>query len=189
MSADHEENSAGFHAVYQAVSEDSVVRFGNAEKAMLFKAVLDTVPAYRSKIRVFSPRTSLYALGKQYSYGSNGAYPCRGGIDYFFINSQDVNVYPCGYRGNESLGKYWEMDWDSVDEHAACYQCDWECFRDPSELFGPLLEGFSNPASVIRKFCGDPRYLNLWINDVRYYCACDLFDGRKPPEYARLRRF
>lgn len=113
MSADQREDSGDFHAVYQAVSEDSVVRFSGEERAMLFKAVLETVPAYRSRIRVFSPRTSLYALYQQYFHGSNVAYPCRGGIDYFFINSQDGNAYPCGYRGNESFGKYWEMDRDA----------------------------------------------------------------------------
>jgi MoaA/NifB/PqqE/SkfB family radical SAM enzyme len=189
MSSDQEQDSADFHAVYQAVSKDSVVRFTNPEKAMLFRAVLDTVPAFRSKIRVFSPCTSLYALHKQYLCGSNGSYPCRGGIDYFFINSQDANTYPCGYRGNESFGKYWEMDQDALNCNASCYECDWECFRDPSELFGPLLEGFATPGSLIRKFADDRRYLRLWINDVRYYRACDLFDGRKPPDYKRLSKF
>jgi hypothetical protein len=52
-----------------------------------------------------------------------------------------------------------------------------------------LLEGFATPGSLIRKFADDRRYLRLWINDVRYYRACDLFDGRKPPDYKRLSKF
>ena len=53
--------------VYAASSEDAVVRYSAAEKALLFKALLDTIPEFRSRIRIFSPRISLYALHRQYA--------------------------------------------------------------------------------------------------------------------------
>jgi hypothetical protein len=64
--------------------------------------------------------------------------------------------------------------------------CDWECFRDPSELFGPLLSVFSAPLSLIRKMRSDRDYFSVWLDDLRYYRACDFFDGRRPPDFARL---
>jgi hypothetical protein len=32
-------------------------------------------------------------------------------------------------------------------------------------------------------------YRRLWMEDLRYYRACDFFDGRVPPKPERLRRF
>ena len=142
-----------------------------------------------TKIRLFSPLTSLYALYRQYADNFKTPYSCRGGIDFFFIDAKDGNTYPCGYRGNENLGKYWDMDRDSLDHKAFCYKCDWECFRDPSELFGPFLHGLSNPLDILKKVKHDSYYFRLWINDLKYYRACEFFNGRKPPDYSRLRGF
>ena len=33
-----------------------------------------------------------------------------------------------------------EMDLSDKDSRPVCRKCDWECFRDPSELFGPLRD-------------------------------------------------
>jgi hypothetical protein len=174
--------------VYAANSQDRIVRFTTSEKAVLFKAVADTVPEFRSQIRVFSPRSSLYALYHQYNGGSqNRPYPCRGGIDFFFIDSKDGNTYPCGFRGGENLGKLWAMNGRRA--HADCRLCDWECFRDPSELFGPVLEGLSSPLSLLKRFKDDRRYFGIWCEDLRYYRACGLFDGRRAPDATRLAAF
>jgi hypothetical protein len=116
-------------------------------------------------------------------------YPCRGGIDFFFIDSKDGNTYPCGYRGHENMGKYWDLDKTPINKSFDCRQCDWECFRDPSELFGPILQGFSRPFSLLKKYRWDPRFFHLWLEDTKYYKATDFFDGRQPPDYGRLRRF
>jgi hypothetical protein len=32
-------------------------------------------------------------------------------------------------------------------------------------------------------------FYRLWLEDLRYYHSCDFFDGRKPPDYAKLSRF
>ena len=151
------------------------------------KALLETVPEFRSRLWIISPLTSLYALCKQYSNDSERSYPCRGGIDYFFVDSKEGNTYPCGYRGNENLGKFWDLDTNALNTRATCYQCDWECFRDPSELFGPLLHGRSNPLELFRKIRHDHEYFRLWLSDLKYSRACDFFDGRKPPDLNRLR--
>jgi hypothetical protein len=121
--------------------------------------------------------------------GPNAAYPCRGGIDFFFIDSRDGNTYPCGYRGNENFGKYWEIDWNKVRNKGDCTMCDWECFRDPSELFGPLLQSISEPLKLIKKVKEYPQYFCLWWNDLKYYRACEFFNGRRAPNYKKLNNF
>jgi MoaA/NifB/PqqE/SkfB family radical SAM enzyme len=176
-------------ATYAASSEDRVVRFNRSEKALLLKALLDTVPAFRSRIRIFSPTISLSALYRQYTDHPERPFPCLGGVDFFYINAGDGNTYPCGYRGNGSLGKYWEIDWADLTDAGTCLACDWECFRDPSEFFGPVLQALRNPLELLRRIQRDREYFRLWINDLRYFRACDLFDGRRPPDYERLKSF
>jgi hypothetical protein len=176
-------------AVYAATSDDDVVRYTAAEKACLFEVLRDTVSEFRCEVRIFSPRCSLHALCKQYSEGGDAAYPCRGGVDFFFVSCRDGNTYPCGYRGAENLGKFWHLDRRSLPRQAACRRCDWECFRDPSELAGPVLEGISNPLDLWRRIRSDRDYFALWLDDWRYYQACDFFDGRRPPRPERLRKF
>ena len=105
------------------------------------------------------------------------------------VDAQEGNTYPCGYRGNENLGKLWDLDLSALDTQTACLQCDWECFRDPSELFGPILHGLSHPIDLFREFRRDPQYFRLWLSDLKYYQACNFFDGRIPPDTIRLRNF
>ncbi len=176
-------------AVYAASASDAVVKFTPGEKALIFKALMDTIPEYRSEIRIFSPRTSLHTLWKQYSGNGSRPYPCRGGIDFFFIDSRDGNTYPCGYRGRENLGRFHEVDLNSRSADINCLECDWECFRDPSELFGPLLQGLSSPLALAGKCHRDAGFFSLWMDDLKYYRACGLFDGRTPPDYHRMQRF
>ena len=63
MSVD-KDSTEGLDAVYGATSEASLIQFSRQERALVFKALFDTIPFYRSKIRIFSPRTSLYSLHK-----------------------------------------------------------------------------------------------------------------------------
>lgn len=183
--------ATGLKAVYGATSSESFVNFSRQEKAALFKSLGEVLPEYRSRIRIFSPRTSLGALHMQHLNGDKScAYPCRGGLDFFFIDARDGFTYPCGYRGNENLGKFWGMAEEiSCSASEPCNRCDWECFRDPSELFGPLVQSVSSPVSLIKKFYEDKSYFKTWVEDLLYYRACSFFDGRKPPDYQRLSRF
>lgn len=189
MSIDGRAKGAGLDPVYAATSTDRLVKFSREEKAAVFKALFDTVSQFRSRIRVFSPRSSLYALNRFYEKGAQSMHPCRGGQDFFFIDSKDGDTYPCGYRGMENLGKYWDPAWRSLRDRTPCYRCDWECFRDPSELFGPLLQAFSSPLALVAGLSKDPRFYTLWFEDLRYYLACDLFNGRRSPKLERLRAF
>jgi hypothetical protein len=189
MSIDTEEGTDDLDPVYAAASADGVVRFAGAEKALLFKALMEVIPEFRDKIRIFSPRTSLLALHREYSQDSRAAYPCRGGVDFFFVDSRDGNTYPCGYRGSENMGKFWDLDRDACAPHASCKLCDWECFRDPSELLGPVLQGLSDPRGLLTSMFRDPEYFRVWAEDLKYHRACDFFDGRRPPNLNRLRRF
>jgi MoaA/NifB/PqqE/SkfB family radical SAM enzyme len=182
-------DETGLSAVYQASADDRIVQFSDAERALIFQALYDTIPEYRHRIRIFSPRTSLRTLVQQYAEGSDKAYPCRGGIDYFFVDARDGNAYPCGYRGEENLGKFWELDLNRRDTKARCTQCDWECFRDPSEMFGPIVSLFAEPMNLLRRTWNDPAHTRLWWEDLRYLCACDYFNAHKPPRYAKLHEF
>ena len=150
---------------------------------------MQVIPEFRHMLRIFSPRCSLYALHRQYAVDFEKAYPCRGGIDFFFVDSKDGNVYPCGYRGSENLGSLEALDLESMDTGYECYQCDWECFRDPSELFGPMLQALTDPIGLLRKVNRDGEFFKLWIGDLLYYRACDFFNGRKPPRYEKMARF
>ena len=177
------------HAIYAATSTDRIVSFSMKERATLYRALLNTVPQFRSKIRIFSPLTSLYALHKQHSNENKNPYSCRGGLDFFFMNSRNGDVYPCGYRGDDNLGKYWQLNLHDRAHHATCTKCDWECFRDPSELAGPILESLTHPLQLLKRIRRDREYFLYWIQDLRYYRACNYFDGRKPLNTGRLHAF
>lgn len=180
-----ESDAEELSAVYGATSIDDIVKFSQEERVLLFKALFDTIPKFRSKIRIFSPRTSLHTLIKQYmgdtSYGS----PCRGGIDFFFVDAKTANTYPCGYKG-KSLGKFWDLDLNRIDKKSFCKQCDWECFRDPSELLGNLVDLSGKPIYTLKRLLKDREYRKLLIDDFKYYKACDFFDGRRAPNYDKL---
>ena len=168
-------------AVYAATSADRIVRFSGREKSLLYATLAEVIPEYRSRLRIFSPLCSLYALGRDHAISDSTSYPCRGGIDFFFVDSRDGNTYPCGYRGTENLGKFWELDRLSVPRKHECRQCDWECFRDPSELAGPLMQAVVDPIGLLARLRHDPTFFRLWFEDWRYYRACGFFDGRRPP--------
>ncbi len=188
MSVDPDQGDS-LAAVYSATASDRIVRFRPDEKIPLFQAVYDTVPQHRSKIRIFTPLVSLKALIKQYQDGEKSQYGCRGGIDFFFMDSKNGNTYPCGYRGSEDLGKFWELDTSKINKTANCTDCDWECFRDPSELTGPFLDLFSHPLRTSARLMSDREWTRLWRTDLKYYRACDYFCGRVPANKKKLARF
>ena len=185
MSMDDDKDKETLDAVYAAASADRVVCFTRTEKALLFKALLDTIPQFRPQIRIFSPLTSLYVLYRDYAAPSrpprSGAYPCRGGIDFFFVNCQDGNTYPCGYRGTDNLGPFEALDVNAIREKPFCLACDWECFRDPAELGGPAVQALTRPLHLAGKLAADPDYLRYWLKDITYYRSCGYFNGRIPP--------
>lgn len=183
-----EEGQAGEAAFYAATSVDDFIRFTPAEKAVLFKALFDTLPEYRGRLRIFTPRSSLLAFTRQYEGGGAG-YGCRGGVDFFFIDAVNMDTFPCGYRGAENMGKFYDLDLDMIENTAHCTLCDWECFRDPSELFGPVLDGLRRPVSLAGKIISDREYFREWLTDLRYYRACGYFNAQEPPRLERMAAF
>ena len=90
--------------------------------------------------------------------------------------------YPCGYLGDRNLGE----DINTVIRQRGrqtphCMKCHWECFRDPSQLFGIARNVFRSPISVFLKKELDPVMLKLWFGDLKYYAGNDLFNGRIAP--------
>jgi hypothetical protein len=177
-------------AVYAATSADGFIRFSRQEKTALFTALFAVIPEYRGRLRIFTPRSSLLALIRHYGQETrNGHYPCRGGIDFFFMDAARGHIFPCGYRGTEDMGLFSELDPAAITARPSCDRCDWECFRDPSELFGPVTDLFSRPLSLARRLFSDPDYRRAWTEDMRYALACDGCSAVIPPDRARLARF
>jgi hypothetical protein len=112
--------------------------------------------------------------------------PCLGGICYFYMDSRDGHIYPCGYRGEEDLGaSVAGLGTRSGAQQPFCKKCHWECFMDPSQLFGILRHVIRRPLKALAGKAADPQLLRLWLGDLKYYLDCDLFDGRKPPRKRR----
>jgi MoaA/NifB/PqqE/SkfB family radical SAM enzyme len=171
-------------AVYGAISEDTTVNFSPVELRLIFKALLEVIPRFRSRIRIFTPLSALRALSLE---DKTGIFPCLGGIRYFFADSKDGNLYPCGFRGGENLGSDLAASIRAGGQtQPFCKKCHWECFSDPSQLFGMARYLIRHPVRALfgKKFNGeqqgDPELLKLWREDIRYYARNDFFDGRRP---------
>ncbi|KJR43662.1 radical SAM domain-containing protein [Candidatus Magnetoovum chiemensis] len=190
MSISSNNGTGDLQTVYPAASNDPIVNFTSKEKIIIYKALIDTIPEFRSKIRIFSPRSSLYSLISQHKGIDNACYPCRGGVDFFFVDAKQANTYPCGYRGADELGKFWDLDIKNINRrNTSCTDCDWECFRDPSELIGPALSLFTNPFELVKKAYRDFNFLKILVEDIRYFKACGYFNGKTAPDYKKLARF
>ena len=176
MSADDTEKREGA-TVYGAVSDNTIVTFTSEEKIVIFQALMDTIPKFRSQIRIFTPLVSLYSLIRQYEGNHDFSMPCRGGIDFFYIDAKEGNTYPCGYRGDENLGKFYDLNLKAIAQKPTCKACDWECFRDPSEQIGYLIETIKKPIRSIRE--KEAAYKKLWNEDIKYYNQSSYFNGRK----------
>jgi hypothetical protein len=195
MSIEISESDNGLSAVYAATAEEAVVRFTREEKMTLYQALAANVTRQRPYLRIFTPLCALHTLIARHQASPPTPGPavetagCRGGTDYFFIGSDDGHTYPCGYRGREDLGPFSKLNLGALNPVPDCRQCDWECFRDPSELFSPLLDTLHRPKRVLKRLSHDPHFFSLWQKDLRYYAACGYFNGRKPPALSRLARF
>ena len=208
------EEESGSQAAYRATSTAHLVDFTTREKAILYDELLRLLPDVRRAVRLFTPRSSLAMLrdenlargatdkprctqdgvsprapggssaARRAQAGGAACYPCLGGVHFFFLAASG-QLYPCGYRGEEPLGAPWDVDFD-VPRKATCVSCEWECFRDPSQLAGPLGALRREPWTLLHPRRGDRERLRLWHEDVRYVLACDLFNGHTPPDYRRL---
>jgi MoaA/NifB/PqqE/SkfB family radical SAM enzyme len=164
---------------YGAISDNIMVSFSRRELRLVFKALLETVPAYRKSIRIFTPLSVLYALSRENS--RKLLFPCLGGVRYFYMDSRDGHIYPCGYRGDEDMGTSIPK-LRTLARQPFCKKCHWECFMDPSQLFGIFRYAIRHPFKTHFGTALDRQMLRLWFGDIKYYLACDLFDGRKPPK-------
>ena len=169
-------------AVYRATSSDPFITFTPHEKKAMLQALRSVVPDFRPLL------SSLDALIRQIEGGAARTYPCRGGVDFFFVDATRGHAYPCGYRSGDDMGPFWEMR-ELPEDGSTCRRCDWECFRDPSELFGPIGGALRSPFAVLRNFAATSGAFDTWLTDLRYYLACDTFDGTRPMRTEKLARF
>jgi MoaA/NifB/PqqE/SkfB family radical SAM enzyme len=163
---------------YGAISEDIMVSFSRRELRLVFRALLETIPAFRSSLRIFTPLSTLHALSRENP--GELLFPCLGGICYFYMDSRDGHIYPCGYRGGEDMGSSVAgLATQSGAQQPFCKKCHWECFMDPSQLFGILRYVIRHPFKVLTGKVPDRQLLRLWFGDLKYYLTCNLFDGRR----------
>ena len=101
------------------------------------------------------------------------------------LNDEDGNTYPCGYRGDENLGLFQDIDIKKKKQKPWCRKCDWECFRDPSFLVSPII----NPALFLKNIFSDKSIASIWTEDILYYFSCEFFNGRVAPNLNRLNKF
>jgi uncharacterized Fe-S cluster-containing radical SAM superfamily protein len=174
-------------ALYGAASSDAIITFSAPEKAIIFQALFDTIPQYRDKLRIFSPRCSLHSLHKKFSSGQPAHFPCRGGYDFFFVDCAHGMIHPCGYRDEpqEELPDFHQR----VNDIKNCDLCEWECFRDPSDLLGPFAELFVHPLTLARRIGSDRQFFKILQEDIGYYRACGFFNGREAPDYRKMARY
>lgn len=174
-------------STYGAISGDAVINFSKEEKSIIFQALFDTIPNFRGALRIFSPRCSLYSLIKKYEHEQPFLFPCRGGVDFFFVECEKGMIHPCGYIDDPSdempfLGK-------RFGTIVNCEKCEWECFRDPSDVLGPFADFFSHPFKLMAKVMREPQFFKLLKEDLSYYKACGFFNGRIAPQIQAMQRF
>jgi MoaA/NifB/PqqE/SkfB family radical SAM enzyme len=178
--------SSNLDSIYGASSTKDIVNFTKEEKVIIFNAALKVIPEYRNKIQIFTPRVSLYSLINDLKYENKiFSYPCKGGIDFFFVDSENGKVYPCGFRGNEEIDI---KRLNKIKNKPICRKCDWECFRDPSELLGSFSNFFISPTKTFNKTIFKKEYLKLLIEDIKYYKKCNYFNGREKPFLLRINK-
>ena len=107
--------------------------------------------------------------------GARGGAPARG-IDFFFVNAEDGNTYPCGTRTRqprEVLGPRRA----EIDKAAACADCDWECFGI-RPIDRPGAGGLCSARACRPRLAGSGTSGCGWTT---CYCrACQYFDGHGP---------
>jgi hypothetical protein len=175
-------------AAYRATSSAELVEFSQAERDILFKILAQVTREFRPRIRIFTPLCSLEALFADRG-GPEAAAACRGGVDFFYVAAADSTLYPCGFRGTEPLGDPTDPRAWRIRSEASCRGCDWECFRDPSQLFAPLTGLLRHPGRPLKWALTEPRRLRVWREDLQYYSACGYFAAYRAPQAERLARF
>jgi hypothetical protein len=56
-------------------------------------------------------------------------------------------------------------------------------------MIGPLLSLFTSPHRFYSTIVRDEQLRKLWIEDLKYFRACDFFDCSKPPDFGKLSAF
>ncbi|MBF0480777.1 MAG: radical SAM protein [Desulfovibrionaceae bacterium] len=185
----HESGPAGYAPVYAAADSGAIMDFTALETAALLTALDRTIAAYRGRLRIFAPRSSILALLSRHAHGLRRGHGCLGGRDFVFIDAKDMRMYPCGYRGNEPMEDFPAGGARRRGREKKCELCDWECFRDPSNLLGPLLELRRSPARGLRRLLADKEWAGVWLEDLAYFRACGWFDATRAPEPSRMAKF
>jgi len=174
-------------STYGAISADKVIHFSPREKGLIFQALYETIPQFRSQLRIFTPLCSLYNLIRQYRDRKESLYSCHGGQDFFFIECGQGKIHPCGYL-DKTFSKLPDLN-KRIQNRCDCNHCEWECFRDPSDLMGPFAELFASPIRLFSKIIQDSHYFSLLRKDLQYYRACNYFNGSSAPDFTKLQKF
>jgi MoaA/NifB/PqqE/SkfB family radical SAM enzyme len=179
MAAPQTTSAEGLHPVYQAYSHDRIAIFTPEELTILFDLLYEIIPRFRRDLRIFTPRFTLRLLATRYRRSLPSFFPCLGGQRFLFVDAARGQVFPCGYREQESLGAADQIDWSDTFLPGDCTACDWECFRDPSDLLGPVWLGLTNPAALWQLWRQGDLPVRDWVGDLFYYAQTGFFNGRR----------
>jgi len=179
----------GYAPVYAAADGGETMDFTAGETTALLTALGRTIAAFRGRLRIFAPRSSILALLARHENAPRRGHGCLGGRDFVFVDAKDMRLYPCGYRGDEPMDEFPSGKVRPMERDTECDLCDWECFRDPSNLFGPLLALRRSPVAALRRLFADSGWARTWLEDLAYFRACGWFDATRPPRLARLAGF
>lgn len=124
---------------------------------------------------------------RKFQHQEQSLFHCRGGTDFYFAECRQGLIHPCGYI-DEPREKLPDLT-RRIQTGAGCEKCEWECFRDPTDLLSPFAEFFSQPLTLLGKAFKDPVFFRLLREDLSYYRACGYFNGRAAPMTQKIERF
>lgn len=169
-----------------ATTVTDMARYTSAEKELVIKALFYTIPEFRHRIRILSPRSSLLSLMRHYAGGDNTGHHFTGAADHLFVDGRDANFYSSGYQGDEHDRTLWHPGPAQIDQWPLCRKNYRECLRDPSEMIRFMISLFTSPHLIYGEMLQDDEFNKLWMEDFRYFRDCDFFDCSKAPDFRKL---
>jgi hypothetical protein len=180
-----EKNRNGLDACGATAVAD-MARHTSDEKELVFKALFYTIPEFRHRIRILSPRSSLLSLMRQYAGGDNAGHHFAGEADHFIFDVRDSHSYACHYQGDENHLELQRPGPAQIDQWPLCRENYQVCFRDPSEMIRLMISLFTSPHLFYSEILQDDEFSKLWMEDFKYFRDCEFFDCSKAPDFRKL---
>lgn len=180
------ENNRNGQEACGATAGADIARYTSAEKELVLKALFYTIPEFRHRIRILSPRSSLLSHMRQYAGGDHAGHHFTGVADHFFFDVRDAHSYSCLCQGDKNHPDLRHPGPTFIDQGPLCRENYRECFRDPSEMIHLMISLFTSPHLFSREILQDNEFSELWMEDFKYFRDCEFFDCAKAPDFRKL---